>query len=301
MPPLSNIRWNDRTTGAVAPCSAAEIMLRDDDLWPGIHIERWRCGRVLIEESIAQTHIISVTLVNQSNAEEFYYAGEGWKRGTRVLGGIKVTPAGVPFAVKSSEWRGLIMSIDPEFLKHASGTGPGDQIELRPQAFVNDKLVMRLALALERDIVDGYPVGPVYGESISTTLAAHLIRNFSTRSLGLSDGSGGLSEYAQAKIRDYIHSNLHRPFRLIELAKLGQMDMFAFQRAFKRSFAMPPHHYILCARVEYAISLVANTSLALVEIAITCGFSSQSHMSTMFRRVTGRSPKDYRARSNLDR
>src|ERR1700741_4716078 len=239
MPPLSNIRWNDRTTGAVAPCSAAEIMLRDNDLWPGIHIERWRCGRVLIEESIAQTHIISVTLVNHSDAE-FYYAGEGWTRGIRVLGSIKVTPAGVPFAVKSSEWRGLMMSIDPEFLSVA---GRGDQVRLRPQAFVNDGLLTRLALALERDIVDGYPVGSAYGETVCETLAAHLIRNFSTQSPVLPDGGVGLSKHTQAKIRDYVYSNLHGSLQVAELAKLTQMEMTAFPRAFKRSFGMPPHRY----------------------------------------------------------
>jgi AraC family transcriptional regulator len=78
------------------------------------------------------------------------------------------------------------------------------------------------------------------------------------------------------------------------------MDMFAFQRAFKQSFAMPPHHYILCARVEHAKLLITNTSLPLVEIAITCGFSSQSHMTTMFRRLTGHPPGDCRTHSRLD-
>jgi AraC family transcriptional regulator len=296
MPPSSNIQWIDRATGAVAPCSAAEIMLRDDDLWPGIHIERWRCGQVHIKESIARTHIISVTLVNH-NHTEFYYAGEGWRRGTRVLGSIKVTPAGVPFAAKSSEWRGLVMSIDPEFLSVAGG---GGQIELRPQGFVNDGLLVRLALALERDIVDGHPVGSAYGETVSETLAAHLIRNFSTQSPVLPDSGVGLSNCTQTKIRDYIFSNLHRPLHVAELAKLVQMDTFAFQRAFKQSFAAPPHRYILGVRVEHAISLVTNTSLPLVQIAITCGFSSQSHMTTLFRRFTGRPPGDYRAHHKMD-
>jgi AraC family transcriptional regulator len=271
-------------------------MLRDNDLWPGIHIERWRCGQVHIKESIARKHIISVTLVNHSDAE-FYYAGEGWRRGTRVLGSIKVTPAGVPFAVKSSEWRGLIMSIDPEFLSLA---GPQDHVELRPQAFVNDGFLTRLALALERDVIDGYPIGSAYGEAISATLAAHLIRNFSTQSPVLPDSRVGLSKHTQAKIRDYIFSNLHRPLHVAELAKLIQMEMSSFQRAFKQSFAVPPHRYILSVRVEHAISLITNTSLPLVQIAITCGFSSQSHMTTLFGRFTGRSPKHYRAHHKMD-
>jgi AraC family transcriptional regulator len=236
---------------------------------------------------------MSITLVTESRCE-FYTAGEGWKRGAQTLGNIKVTPAGVPFAVRSEEWRGLVMSIDPDFL---SVPGLGDEIKLRPQAFVNDRLLTRLALALERDVLDDYPVGSAYGESISEALAAHLIRNFSTQSPIFSARNYGLSKYAQTKIRDYIWSNFHRPLRIGELAKLVQMDLFAFQRAFKQSFDMPPHRYILGVRIEHAMSLIRTTPLALVEIALASGFSSQSHMTTLFRRVTGHSPGDYRARN----
>ena len=295
----TNIRWVDRATGVIAPCPAAEIVLRDNNLWSGIHIERWHCGPLTIDESITQTHILSVTL--KRNNAEYFFLGEGWRRGSNCLGSITITPAGVPFGFRGREWRGLIMSIDPKFLKCESVTGLRVQIELRPQAFADDKFLARLALALERDIFDGHPIGPAYGESITTTLAAHLIRNFSTRSIVLPNGSGGFSKHIQAKIRDYIHSNLHRPLHLAELAKLVQMEMLAFQRAFKRAFAMPPHRYILRVRVEHAISLVAKTSLPLVEIALTCGFSSQSHMTTMFRRLAGHSPTNYRAHSKSNR
>jgi AraC-like DNA-binding protein len=44
-------------------------MLKDNSLWRGFHIGRWRCAAGQVEESVAGTHIISVTLANESNAE----------------------------------------------------------------------------------------------------------------------------------------------------------------------------------------------------------------------------------------
>ena len=150
-------------------------------------------------------------------------------------------------------------------------------------------------MALERDVIDGYPVGPTYGDSIRTTIAVHLLRNFGKRSLVIPELRDGFTKGTQARIRDYIHANLHRAVKLDELAKLARMDSFRFQRAFKESFKLPPHRYILRARMEHAISLMRKTSRPLVDISMECGFSSQSHMTTMCRRVTGRSPTSYRA------
>src|SRR5260370_8001084 len=110
------------------------------------------------------------------------------------------------------------MSIDPKFLKCESVTGLRVQIELRPQAFADDTFLARLALALERDICDGHPIGPAYGESIRTTLAAHLIRNFSTRSIVLPDSLGGFSNNLQANMPDYIPPTLPPPPHLAHLA-----------------------------------------------------------------------------------
>jgi len=78
------------------------------------------------------------------------------------------------------------------------------------------------------------------------------------------------------------------------------MEMLAFQRAFKRAFAMPPHRYILRVRVEHAISLVAKTSLPLVEIALTCVSPVESY-DEQFRRLAGHSPTNYRAHSKSNR
>ena len=48
-------------------------------------------------------------------------------------------------------------------------------------------------------------------------------------------------------------------------------------------------------RVQYASHLLAHTETPLAEIALTCGFSDQSHLSFLFKRYMGLSPSKFRS------
>ena len=47
-------------------------------------------------------------------------------------------------------------------------------------------------------------------------------------------------------------------------------------------------------RIEHACHLVSTSNIALAEIAMTCGFSDQSHFSATFRRQVGLTPARFR-------
>jgi transcriptional regulator GlxA family with amidase domain len=66
--------------------------------------------------------------------------------------------------------------------------------------------------------------------------------------------------------------------------------MHHFARAFKQTIGMPPHCYVLQRRIEHAQQMLRNTQLPLSEIALSAGFSDQSHLARHFRRMTGTSP-----------
>ena len=48
-------------------------------------------------------------------------------------------------------------------------------------------------------------------------------------------------------------------------------------------------------RVQYASHLLAHSNTPLAEIALTCGFSDQSHLSFLFKRYMGMSPSKFRS------
>ncbi len=53
-------------------------------------------------------------------------------------------------------------------------------------------------------------------------------------------------------------------------------------------------------RVQYASHLLAHSHTPLAEIALTCGFSDQSHLSFLFKRYMGLSPSKFRRLAGLD-
>jgi len=57
---------------------------------------------------------------------------------------------------------------------------------------------------------------------------------------------------------------------------------------------MPPHQYVTRRRIARARTLLLNNHLSILEIALTCGFSSQSHFAATFRTIVGVTPQRYR-------
>ena len=67
-----------------------------------------------------------------------------------------------------------------------------------------------------------------------------------------------------------------------------------FAHAFKASTGVPPHRWLLLHRVQRARELMESTRNSLSAIALSCGFSDQSHLTRAFRSVIGSSPAAWR-------
>ena len=64
--------------------------------------------------------------------------------------------------------------------------------------------------------------------------------------------------------------------------------------AFKQITGMPPHRWLLMQRVTRAKDLLRGTITPIAEIALTCGFSDQSHLTRVFSKTFGISPGAWR-------
>jgi transcriptional regulator GlxA family with amidase domain len=53
---------------------------------------------------------------------------------------------------------------------------------------------------------------------------------------------------------------------------------------------------MLRIRIEKAQAMLATSDMPIVEVALTCGFASQAHFTTAFRRVAGLTPNRWRQR-----
>lgn len=84
---------------------------------------------------------------------------------------------------------------------------------------------------------------------------------------------------------------------VLEVAQIAQglgMSTEYFAKAFKNTVGVPPYGWHLRQRVTRSASLLHDEKLTLIEIAIECGFTDQSHYTKAFRRLVGITPGRWR-------
>lgn len=111
--------------------------------------------------------------------------------------------------------------------------------------------------------------------------------------------SGDNSLLAPRKLREvvaFINHHLEHHLPIAKLAEIVGLSQNYFLILFKKTTGKTPHQFLLERRIAHACKLLKPTDLPLVEIALQCGFSSQSHLTAHFRIVTGSPPNQYRRR-----
>ncbi|WP_371833205.1 helix-turn-helix domain-containing protein [Ferrovibrio sp.] len=106
--------------------------------------------------------------------------------------------------------------------------------------------------------------------------------------------SSGLGARRLARVLEYIDENLSKPINYAVLSQVAALNRSRLGAAFKISMGITPHQYIIARRIDKAKTLLCNTELSMAEIAIAVGFSSQSHMTSHFRRQVGTTPAKFR-------
>jgi len=67
-----------------------------------------------------------------------------------------------------------------------------------------------------------------------------------------------------------------------------------FAKQFRATTGMRPHEFVLRKRIERAQRMLAETSEALVDIALSVGFQTQAHFTTVFKKIAGYTPYQFR-------
>ncbi|WP_426689784.1 helix-turn-helix transcriptional regulator [Rhodanobacter ginsengiterrae] len=100
----------------------------------------------------------------------------------------------------------------------------------------------------------------------------------------------GLAPWQARRVVDHVLAHLEAPIRVEDLATVTRLSASHFSRAFKLSFRMSPHAYIVALRLSRARALLSDSNEQLSQIAVACGFADQSHFSRVFRRRVGCAP-----------
>lgn len=105
---------------------------------------------------------------------------------------------------------------------------------------------------------------------------------------------GGLAPWQVKRACERLEADLAGKLALEDIAAELDLSVSHFSRAFRASVGMPPHQWLLHQRISAAKQLMSVRGLSLAEIAISAGFSSQSHFTRVFSNLVGVSPGVWR-------
>ena len=167
--------------------------------------------------------------------------------------------------------------------------------ELVPRFAILDPMLEQLAIAITSALRDGTAGDELYIDTLAQMMAVHLARSHSAQSRPLRTAPvPSMSGWRMRRVIDYIEEHLDGNLSLEAMAAEVEISPVYLARAFKTAIGQSPHRYVLSRRIERAKELLRNSDIPVVDVALSSGFSSQSHLSYWFQRYLGVSPAVYR-------
>lgn len=217
---------------------------------------------------------------------------------TRNSGMIDLLPCGT--VIEQVSWSGepsTCVAVNfPEASVRALTDAPnlGLSSERGPRYCIVDAHVVDLTQRLAANATGTEDLGAVYVQSLSIALISYVSARYGRAEQTREDDRRGFLPEQRQELVEFIERQLPSNFGLVDLAEVVAYSPDHFSRLFKRTFGVSPHKYVSSRRVERAKAMLRDPNLALSDIAIACGFSSQAHMGDVFKRQTGMTPGTYR-------
>lgn len=172
--------------------------------------------------------------------------------------------------------------------------------ELVPRFAILDPMLEQLAIALTVALRDGTAEDGIYIDTLAQMMAVHLAKSHSSQSRPVRmPPMQSMSGWRMRRVIEYIEEHLDGDLSLEAMAAEVHISPIYLARAFKAAIGQSPHRFVLTRRVEHAKELLRNTEMPVVDVALSSGFSSQSHLSYWFQRHVGVSPAAYRQHRSL--
>jgi AraC family transcriptional regulator len=103
-----------------------------------------------------------------------------------------------------------------------------------------------------------------------------------------------LQKWRLKRVVEFVDNHLSGKITLLDLAAVAGLSRMHFASQFRVATGSRPHEYLLRRRIQRAEELLRQPTMTLCEIAITVGFQTQAHFTTVFKRIVGDTPYQWR-------
>ena len=245
-----------------------------------------------------------LTFFLSQNERQVTHVDEGGEYdGVMVPGDFYLCPAGrSAFTRWQSIDKTLHIVFEPEFLsrvaREADWVSAGS-IELRPVVKTRDRKLESLVQLFLSEIEQSANSDPGFGdklylESLGSMLGIHLLRQYCNMAPASRPYTAGLAPYQLKQVLEYIQAQLSQELSLDRMAAQAGLSRSHFANQFKQAMGVAPHQYVSQQRIEKARRLLRSPHRSITDIALECGFANQSHLTKVFKKQTGTTPRAYR-------
>lgn len=98
---------------------------------------------------------------------------------------------------------------------------------------------------------------------------------------------------------EYIHNNYSEKLTVDQIANAGAVCRSKCCQLFQQYVRMTPNTYLNKYRLNKSTELLRDTELSITEVSLLCGFQNPSYYISLFKRVTGQTPLQYRSVSRI--
>ncbi len=103
-----------------------------------------------------------------------------------------------------------------------------------------------------------------------------------------------LQKWRLKRVIDHVDGHLARRITLADMAAAAGLTRMHFAAQFRTAMGMRPHDFVLRRRIDRARELLGDPERTLVDVALSVGFQTQAHFTTVFKRFAGETPHRWR-------
>ena len=92
----------------------------------------------------------------------------------------------------------------------------------------------------------------------------------------------------------YIYKNFRKPLTLEEVSSVASLSPTYFSKKFKQITGMGFKEYLNYVRLKHAQAALLTTDNTITDIALEYGFNDSNYFKDLFKKVYGKSPREFR-------
>jgi AraC family transcriptional regulator len=161
-----------------------------------------------------------------------------------------------------------------------------------------DPVLGHLAQALASTLDGQHEASALFVEQLGVAIGTHVIERYGAVPSTSARTSRRLSVLHEARAKEMLLASTEERVSIEDIANACNLSRSYFIRAFKDTTHRTPYQWLIERRIELARELLRHSDKPLSDIAISCGFTDQSHFTRIFSQIVGAPPGAWRRRTN---